>query len=139
MIESSGASYSILRTTQFFDSIARLLNRALARPVASIPKRWVAQPVETREVAAAMARLVENRPGGLQPDFCGPEILSAEHLARTFMETTGQTKPLINLPTPGPAGRAFRAGLHTNPERAVGVKTWAEFLEGLRRHQRPRY
>jgi uncharacterized protein YbjT (DUF2867 family) len=139
MIESSGASYSILRSTQFFDFIARLLNRALARPVALIPKRWVAQPVETREVAAALVELVETRPPGLQPDFCGPEILTAEHLARTFMETTDQTKPLVNLPTPGPAGRAFRAGLHTNPERAVGTKTWAEFLEGLRRHQRPRY
>lgn len=139
MIESSGASYTILRATRFFDFIAWMLNRALARPVALLPKRWVSQPVESREVAEVLAELVESRPRGLQPDFCGPEILTLEHLATTFMEVTAQEKRLLNLPVPGRVGRAFREGWHTNPDRAVGVKTWAEFLEGLRPRKRPRY
>ena len=139
MIESSGASYTILRSTQFFDFVARMLNRALARPIALLPKGWVFQPVETREVAEAVAELVESRPGGLQDDFCGPEILTLEHLATTFMAVTAQEKPLFNLPVPGRVSRAFREGWHTNSHRGVGVMTWAEFLEGLRPRKRPRY
>jgi uncharacterized protein YbjT (DUF2867 family) len=132
LIRESGVPHSILRATQFHDFIARIMKAACRPPLALIPKRFVFQPIDTGEVAAALAELIESQSPGLQPDLAGPEILTAEHLARTLMEAIGRERPMLNLPVPGQAARAFRDGLHTNPDRSVGSKTWSEYLEQFR-------
>lgn len=131
LIADSGVSHSILRATQFHDFIAYVLRAACRPPVALVPKRFVFQPIDTAEVALALADLVEARAPGLRPDVAGPEIHSAEHLARTLMEAIGRERPMLNLPVPGKAARAFREGVHTNSSRAVGRKTWGSYLEEL--------
>lgn len=130
-ISQSGVSHAILRATQFHDFVAHFLRTACKPPVALIPKKFVFQPIDTGEVAAALSDLVESRDTGLQPDLAGPEIHDAEHLARTLMTAVGRERPVLNLPVPGKAARAFKEGLHTNPDRAVGKRTWASFLEEL--------
>lgn len=132
LIADSGVSHSILRATQFHDFIARIMRAACRPPLALIPKEFVFQPIDTAEVATSLSRLVVSQSPGLQPDVAGPEILTAEHLARTLMEAIGRERPMLNLPVPGQAARAFRDGLHTNPDRAVGTKTWNEYLEQFR-------
>lgn len=132
LIAESGVAHSILRATQFHDFIARIMRAACRPPLALIPKKFVFQPIDVGEVAIAVADLVESRKPGLQPDMAGPEILTAEHLARTLMEAIGRERPMMNLPVLGQAARAFRDGLHTNLERAVGQKTWDGYLEELR-------
>jgi uncharacterized protein YbjT (DUF2867 family) len=132
LIEQTGAPHSILRATQFHDFIARVMRAACKPPLALIPKRFVFQPIDTGEVAAALAGLIESRSPGLQPDLAGPQVLTAEHLARTLMEAIGRERPMLNLPVPGKAARAFRDGLHTNTDRSVGAKTWNEYLEQFR-------
>lgn len=128
MIDKSGIRHSILRATQFHDFVAYFIGAACKPPVALIPKRFVFQPIDTGEVADHLAGLVESRAPGLQPDLGGPEVLTAEQLARTLMAATGRERPMINLPVPGKAARAFKQGAHTNPERAVGQMTWEEYL-----------
>jgi hypothetical protein len=44
------------------------------------------------------------------------------------MEVRGRERPILNLPVFGKSAEAFRQGVHTNPDRAVGVGTWEEFL-----------
>ncbi|MDX1468888.1 MAG: NAD-dependent epimerase/dehydratase family protein [Acidimicrobiia bacterium] len=118
----------ILRATQFHDFVAFFIGAALRPMVALIPKNFVFQPVDTDEVASRVAGLVHTSHRGLLPDFAGPEVLTAEYLARSLLAAQGKTKPILNLPVPGKAAAAFRAGLHTNPDEAVGVKTWDDYL-----------
>lgn len=132
LIVDSGISHSILRATQFHDFIARIMRAACRPPLALVPKKFVFQPIDTAEVAATLTELIESQSPGLQPDLAGPEILTAEHLARTLMEAIGRERPMLNLPVPGQAARAFRDGLHTNADRAVGTKTWDTYLEQFR-------
>jgi uncharacterized protein YbjT (DUF2867 family) len=128
MIESSGMPNTILRATQFHDFVAYFLAAACKPPVALVPKRFVFQPVATTEVAQQLAALVHDPRPGLQPDFAGPEVHTAEYLARSLMEVRGRERPILNLPVFGKSAEAFRQGVHTNPDRAVGVGTWEEFL-----------
>ncbi|MDH3464187.1 MAG: NAD(P)H-binding protein [Acidimicrobiia bacterium] len=129
MIRSSGVGYSILRATQFHDFLAFLFSKMTKSPVAVAPRGFVFQPVETSEVAAHLVDVARTGPSGSLPDLGGPEILGIEHLARSYMEATGKERPLLKVPIPGQAARAFRQGVHTNPDRAVGRRTWAEYLE----------
>ena len=132
LIGESGVPYSILRATQFHDFIARIMRAAGRPPLALIPKKFVFQPIDTGEVAVALAELVESRVPGLQPDVAGPAVHTAEYLARSFMEAIGRERPILNLPVPGKAARAFKEGLHTNEGRAVGELTWEDYLEEVR-------
>ena len=129
MIENSGTSHAILRATQFHDFVAYFLGAACKPPVPLIPKRFVFQPIDTQEVAAHLAELVETGRTGLQPDIAGPEIQTADYLAKSLMTAQGKSKRIINLPVPGKAAAAFRQGVHTNADRAVGVRTWEDHLE----------
>jgi uncharacterized protein YbjT (DUF2867 family) len=139
LIEDAGGLHSIVRATQFHDLIAYRMERMTNSPIARVPRGYVYQPIDIREVAAEVATLVESRPQGRAPDLAGPEILAIEHLARTYMTAKGRQRPLVQYPKPGPVARAFRQGVHTNPDRAVGKVTWAEHLKvrfpnGERRH-----
>ncbi len=135
MIEGAGHSHSIVRATQFHDFVALFIGAACRPKVALIPKEFVFQPIDTGEVASRVAEVVETREPGLLPDLAGPEIHTTEYLARTLMAAQGRKKSMLNLPAFGKAARAFKAGLHTNPERAVGVRTWAEYLAGFPPHR----
>lgn len=129
LIEGSGVDYTILRATQFYPFVEFLLAAMCRRWAALVPARFVAQPIDVDEAASELARAINEQPIGLQPDLGGPEVLTVDELARSFMEARGREAPLIRVPFPGKAAQAFRAGIHTNPERAVGVKTWSEYLQ----------
>ena len=129
LIEDSGGLYTIVRATQFHDLIAYRVERMTRSLIARVPLGYVYQPIDIREVADALASMVETRPQGRAPDLAGPEILGIEHLARTYMTAKGKERPLVKYPKPGRVARAFRAGLHTNPAQAVGKLTWAGYLE----------
>lgn len=128
MIADRHQEHVILRATQFHDFVAFFIGASLRPLVALIPKKFVFQPVDTDEVASQVAGLVHTSHRGVLPDFAGPEVLTAEYLARSLLAARGQKKAVLNLPVPGKAAAAFRAGLHTNPDQAVGVKTWEEYL-----------
>lgn len=128
MIEESGVSNSILRATQFHDFVAFFLGAACKPPVAMVPKRFVFQPIDTLEVARHLAAVVHDPRPGLQTDLGGPEVHTAEYLARTLLQAKGKRRPMVNLPVPGKAAKAFKNGVHTNPDQNVGVRTWEQYL-----------
>lgn len=129
MIGGSGQRFSILRATQFHGFVEFLLSATCRRYMAFIPSGFVFQPVATSEVAEQLADLVDAGPSGVVPDFAGPEVLTATHLARRFMSARGREAPVLRFPVPGKIGKAFREGVHTNPERAAGTQTWDRYLE----------
>lgn len=129
LITGAGGLYTIVRATQFHDLIAYRVDRMTHSLIAHVPKGFVYQPIDIREVAGELAALVETRPQGRAPDLAGPEILGIEHLARAYMTAKGLERPLVQIPQMGRVARAFRAGVHTNPDRAVGTVTWANHLD----------
>lgn len=133
MIAASVEKYSILRATQFHDLLVAALGK-LARmwPYCVVPGRFVFQPVDCGEVARHLVDVARAGPAGMLPDLGGPEVIAIKHLARTYMTAVGRERPVVGVYLPGKSARAFRDGLHTNPERSVGRKTWEQHLEPLR-------
>ena len=54
---------------------------------------------------------------------------------RSYLEATGTRRPIVHMPMPGKAAAAIRAGANLAPDRAVGKRTWEEFLASLRRSE----
>ena len=128
IVAQSGIGWTTLRATQFHDLIL-IVARALARlPVIPAPAGSRFQPVDATEVAQRMAELALGEPSGLFPDLAGPKIYTLAELVRNYLSAAGKRRPLIPLHIPGQAASAIRAGANLAPDRAVGKRTWEEFL-----------
>jgi uncharacterized protein YbjT (DUF2867 family) len=86
------------------------------------------QPADATEVAQRMAELALGEPSGLVPDLAGPKIYSAAKLVNSYLSAIGKRRPLVPVHLPGQAATAIRAGANLAPDRAVGKRTWEEFL-----------
>jgi len=64
MIEESGVGWTILRTTQFHDLVAQVLNALSKSPVMPIPSAISDQPIEVTEVSLRLAELAAGEPQG---------------------------------------------------------------------------
>ena len=130
VVEQSGIGWTTLRATQFHDLIL-MVARALAKlPVIPAPAGSRFQPVEATEVAERMAELALGEPSGLVPDLAGPKIYTVAELVNSYLRAAGKRRPLVPVHIPGQAARALRAGANLAPDRAVGKRTWEEFLAG---------
>jgi uncharacterized protein YbjT (DUF2867 family) len=127
-IADSGLPWTTLRATQFHD-LTFLTVRQLARlPVAPVPAGWRFQPVDAGEVADRLVELALGPPAGLVPDLGGPRTYELADLVRGYLRARGRHRPILPVRLPGRAARAFRAGANLTPDRAVGRRTWEEFL-----------
>jgi uncharacterized protein YbjT (DUF2867 family) len=128
VVTSSGIPWTTLRATQFFD-LMLLTTRAIAKlPLIPVPAGFRFQPVDTGEVASRLVELAIGSPAGLVPDIAGPRVYGMDELIRTYLRVRGTRRPMLRLPLPGKAAKAFRAGANLAPEHAVGRKTWEDFL-----------
>jgi uncharacterized protein YbjT (DUF2867 family) len=128
VVADSGLPWTTLRATQFYDLLL-LVARQMARlPVIPLPTGARFQPVDSGEVAARLVELALGAPSGLVPDFAGPRVYGAGELLREYLQAAGKRRPIVQVPLPGKAARAVRAGAVLAPERAVGRRTWEEFL-----------
>lgn len=134
VIDSSGIPWTTLRATQFHD-LAYMTAQQLAKlPVALVFGGVRFQPIETDEVAARLVELALGEPTGLVPDMAGPRIYTMAELMRSYLRAHGIRRPILPLWIPGKAAAAIRAGVNLAPDRAVGQKTWEEYLaERVRR------
>jgi uncharacterized protein YbjT (DUF2867 family) len=137
VIADSGVPWTTLRATQFYDLIL-MVARAMARlPVIPVPSGMRFQPVDTAEVAARLAELALGEPAGLVPDMAGPRVYPLGDLIRSYLRASGKHRPLVPLWLPGQGARAVRAGANLAPDRAVGVRTWEDFLAAQRLAAQP--
>jgi len=95
-----------------------------------VPAGFRFQPIDAGEVAARLAGLALGAPAGLVPDLGGPRVYELADLARSYLRATHRPRPILPVWTPGGAARAFRAGANLAPDRAVGHRTWEDFLAG---------
>lgn len=133
VITTSGLPWTILRTTQFHDLVARLTLAQRWLPVVLMPGgRSCVQPIEVTEVAARLAELAGGEPAGRVPDLAGPQVRTAVSLAQATLRARHRRRPVAPLWLPGKAFRAIRAGGLLAPERAVGRVTFEDFLAAER-------
>ncbi|CAM01086.1 uncharacterized protein YbjT (DUF2867 family) [Saccharopolyspora erythraea NRRL 2338] len=128
MLTVSGLPWTILRTTQFHDLIARIASLQARSPVNLTLGGAAFQPVDVGEVAVRLAELAVGEPAGRVPDMGGPEIRSHRDLTREYLRATGRRRLVLPVRVPGAISAAYRRGGHLAPERAVGRVTFADYL-----------
>lgn len=128
VLAGSGLPWTTLRATQFHDLTLMVAKQMAKLPVIPVPAGVRFQPVDTGEVAARLAELALGAPAGLVPDMAGPQVSSMAGLLRGYLKARGKRRLLVPIWLPGHAARAVRAGANLAPDRAVGHRTWEDFL-----------
>jgi uncharacterized protein YbjT (DUF2867 family) len=128
VIADSGLAWTTLRATQFHNLILMVAQQLARLPVIPLPAGFRFQPVDAGEVAARLVELALGTPAGLAPDLGGPRVYGADELLRGYLRAIDRHRPILPVWLPGRAGRAVRAGANLAPDRAVGRRTWEEFL-----------
>ena len=128
IVAESGLPWSTLRATQFHDLTLTTV-RALAKlPVIPVSTGFRFQPVDADEVAARLVELALGGPAGLVPDLGGPTAYGMDELVRSYLQVSGRRRPIVRLRLPGRAASAIRGGANLALDRAVGRRTWEDFL-----------
>jgi uncharacterized protein YbjT (DUF2867 family) len=128
VVADSGLPWTTLRAARFHDSLLIVARQMARLPVIPLPAGFRFQPVDAGEVAARLVELALGTPAGLVPDIAGPRVYEMAELLRGYMRASHRHRPIIPVWLPGKAARAFRAGANLAPGRAVGRRTWEEFL-----------
>lgn len=128
-VADSGLPWTTLRAAQFHDLILTMMRGMAKLPVIPVPGGLRMQPVDTREVADRLVELTLGEPAGRVADLAGPKVYGLRELCGGYLRASGKRRPMVTLPVPGKAGRAFRAGENLARDGAdVGQRTWEDFL-----------
>jgi uncharacterized protein YbjT (DUF2867 family) len=122
--------WTILRATQFHSLMDTFLGAFSVLPgLAMVPKAWRFQPVDPADVADRLVGVVAGVPGGLLPDFGGPEVRDLGSLAMPWLEARQSHKRLVNLELPFKFSRQFAEGRLLTPDHKDGTTTFEQYLE----------
>jgi uncharacterized protein YbjT (DUF2867 family) len=128
IVVNSGLPWTILRATQFHDLTLITAQQMAKLPVVPVPSGFHFQPIEADEVSARLVELALGPPAGRVPDMGGPRVYAMEDLVRGYLRASHRHRLILPVRLPGKAARAFRDGANLTPDRAVGRRTWEEFL-----------
>lgn len=128
VVEESGIPYSILRATQFQESMLAVALQLAKSPVVPAPTGSRFQPIAVDEVAARLVALALGVPAGLGAEMGGPATYLTDQFVRGYLATTYRRRLFLPVRMPGRAAGAIRAGANLTPDHAVGVRTWEELL-----------
>jgi uncharacterized protein YbjT (DUF2867 family) len=129
-VADSGLPWTTLRASQFYDLVLMMARQMARLPVIPVPAGVRFQPVDAGEVAARLTDLALGPAAGLVPDMAGPRVYEMAALLRGYLQASHKHRLTVPVRLPGQAARAVRAGANLAPERAVGRRTWEEFLAG---------
>ncbi|MFB4302740.1 SDR family oxidoreductase [Actinomadura sp. NTSP31] len=134
LIEDSGLPYTILRTTQFHTLPAMVLDALTKVPgIMPLPTGLRVQPIDVGEVAGRMAELaLAPGPARRVDDMGGPEVLTLEEIARSYLRARGRRGVRLPFPLFGKTARGFKEGHHLAPGHKAGKRTWQEYLDERR-------
>src|SRR5438874_6907813 len=128
VVADSGLPWTTLRATQFHDLILMVARQMAKLPVIPVPAGFRFQPIDAGEVAARLVELALGPPAGLVPDVAGPRVYEMAELLRGYLRAVRKHRAIVPVRLPGKAARAVRAGANLAPDRAVGRRTWEDFL-----------
>lgn len=91
LIKASGLPYSILRSTQFFEFMGRIVDAATEGNTVRVPIAFV-QPVVSDDVVAALADVVTGIPINGTVEVAGPEKFRFDDLVRRVLYTKNDVR-----------------------------------------------
>jgi uncharacterized protein YbjT (DUF2867 family) len=128
IVAESGLPWTTLRASQFHELTFTVVSQMAKLPVIPVPAGVRFQPVDGGEVAIRLVELALGAPAGLVPDLAGPRVYGMDELVRSYLRATRRRRLILPIRMPGGAARAVRAGANLAPDRAVGRRTWEDFL-----------
>lgn len=128
VVADSGLPWTTLRSTQLYESMLLLVQQMAKLPVVPVPAEWKFQPIDAGEVADRLVGLALDTPSGLVPEMGGPRVYEMTELVRTYLQARNKHRLIMPVWTPGKAARVFRSGANLAASRAVGHRTWEDFL-----------
>ena len=133
LIEEGPLPWTILRATQFHDLVWKLLQSfgIDKRSEVSVPQGMQFQSIDHREVADRLVTLVEQGPSGHTPNMGGPQVLTIEEMATTYLRLRGRKALIRSEALPGAMFSVFRSGVNLVPGHADGTITWEAFVQHL--------
>ena len=128
MLQMLPGGYTILRTSQFHEFIGQNINRLGAGPVQMAPKARM-QPIAGHEVAAALVALAQGPAHGVVQDLAGPQEEYAPDLIAKYLKFQGRSPKVLEVPIPGPMGKAMRdGGILPSSSARLGLETFEVWL-----------
>lgn len=129
LIEASGLAYSLLRSTQFFEFVAGVVQEGSPNAVVISPAP--AQPIAAADVAAALAGLATGAPLNATVEIAGPEPFRLSDIAAEIMTAYEDCRLL----TADWGARYFgalldEASLLPGPGAGVGALRFEDWLRG---------
>lgn len=91
LIETSGIPYTILRSTQFFEFMARIADSATDGSQVRLPTALV-QPIVSDDVVAVLADLVLGPPVNGRVEVAGPDKFQLDELVRRVLDYRNDTR-----------------------------------------------
>jgi uncharacterized protein YbjT (DUF2867 family) len=128
LIANSGVPWTTLRATQFHELTFATVEQMSKLPIVPVPAGFRFQPIAGDEVAARLAELALGEPRGLVPDMAGPRAYPMADLIRGYLSARHMRRLLMSMRLPGKAAAAMRAGANLALDRAVGRRSWEDFL-----------
>lgn len=130
LVAHSGLPWTILRATQFHGYVAYLLQSwgADALPEVSVPAGLRFQSIDVGEVADRLVARVESGPAGHVPDLGGPQILSIEAMAQSYLRRHGRPATIHTVDPVDDLLAMMRTGIILTPDHADGQLTWEQYL-----------
>ena len=128
LVESGDVPWTILRATQFHEFARQIFGAITVGPLVLVP-RMRSQPIAALEVAERLVALAEAGPARHARELGGPQERWMQQLVREYASATGDRRPILALPLPGPWGKALRDGtLLPGPDADRGRQTFEEWL-----------
>lgn len=128
-VRGGRSPWSIVRATQFYPSVDKILRGASRLPVMPVPAKTPGQPVDPLVVAERLLDCVGNGPSSDIVEVGGPEVMTFTTMTRTWLELRNRRRGTFPVKVPGQLGEAFRAGrLNTKDGHGHG-RTWREWLQ----------
>ncbi len=136
LVRAGAVPWTELRVTQFHEFAAQVYGAVKAGPFILVPKMRT-QPVAAREVAERLVELAVAGPAGLVPELAGPREEDLARMVRAYAKATGRPGPILEVPAPGPGGKAMRDGTllpdpTLQPPTQFGTQTFDQWLATLR-------
>ncbi len=98
LIEESGAPYSIVRATQFFEFVDAIADSATDGNTVRLP-HGAFQPIAAEDVATAVTRAATSEPRNGIINIAGPEKLGMDDFIRNRFAASGDPREVVTDPT----------------------------------------
>jgi uncharacterized protein YbjT (DUF2867 family) len=98
LVRDGGVPYSILRATQFFEFLDRVVDDGLDGDVVRLAPARV-QFIAAEDVAAALADIVDRAPANDTLEVAGPDPFRLDDLVQRFMTARQDERPVVAEPT----------------------------------------